>query len=177
MWGALSHERKGLPFTITAGLRQRTHSWVRVARDSWPYFTVPNSGLLQPGGPGHRIYIPQEQGGPVIPPGTQYVVEGSNSLRRHQLRLCSVSIRKAPSFWIQFSYKHSVQTPRKTRTVLLMTLPRCIAQSDTRNCLPIRCLETDCITPLFYCCVRVLLNKGYFCGSTVLARGIYATMF
>jgi hypothetical protein len=26
--------------------------------------------LLQPGGPGSRIYIPQVQGGPVIPPGT-----------------------------------------------------------------------------------------------------------
>jgi hypothetical protein len=26
--------------------------------------------LPQPGGPGPRIYIPQEQGGPVIPPGT-----------------------------------------------------------------------------------------------------------
>jgi hypothetical protein len=28
--------------------------------------------LPQPGGPGSRIYIPQEQGGPVIPPGTGY---------------------------------------------------------------------------------------------------------
>jgi hypothetical protein len=28
--------------------------------------------LPQPGGPGHRIYIPQEQGGPVIPPGTGF---------------------------------------------------------------------------------------------------------
>jgi hypothetical protein len=28
--------------------------------------------LLQPVGPGSRIYIPQEQGGPVIPPGTGF---------------------------------------------------------------------------------------------------------
>jgi hypothetical protein len=28
--------------------------------------------LHQPGGPGSRIYIPQEQGGPVIPPGTGF---------------------------------------------------------------------------------------------------------
>jgi hypothetical protein len=27
--------------------------------------------LPQPGGPGFRIYIPQEQGGPVIPPDTR----------------------------------------------------------------------------------------------------------
>jgi hypothetical protein len=30
MWGALSDERTGLPFTITAASRQRSHSWVRV---------------------------------------------------------------------------------------------------------------------------------------------------
>jgi hypothetical protein len=29
--------------------------------------------LPQPGGPGSRIYIPQEQGGPVIPPGTGFI--------------------------------------------------------------------------------------------------------
>jgi hypothetical protein len=28
--------------------------------------------LPQPGGPGPRIFIPQEQGGPVIPPGTEF---------------------------------------------------------------------------------------------------------
>jgi hypothetical protein len=28
--------------------------------------------LPQPGGPGPRIYIPQEKGGPVIPPGTGF---------------------------------------------------------------------------------------------------------
>jgi hypothetical protein len=32
--GALSDERKGLPFTIAAGPRQRSHSWVGVRRDS-----------------------------------------------------------------------------------------------------------------------------------------------
>jgi hypothetical protein len=67
MWGALSDERTGLPFTIAAGPRKRSHTWVRVPRDSWPYFTVSYSRLPQPGGPGPRIYIPQEQGGPVIP--------------------------------------------------------------------------------------------------------------
>jgi hypothetical protein len=35
------------------------------------------------------------------------------------------------------------------------------------TCLPTRCLEMGCITPLFYCCVRALLSNGCFCGSTV----------
>jgi hypothetical protein len=34
MWGALPYERTGLQFTFAAGPRQRSHSWVRVPRDS-----------------------------------------------------------------------------------------------------------------------------------------------
>jgi hypothetical protein len=37
-WGALSDERTGLSFTIAAGPRQRSHSWVRVPWDTRPYF-------------------------------------------------------------------------------------------------------------------------------------------
>jgi hypothetical protein len=43
-------------------------------------------------------------------------------------------------------------------------------------CLPSRCLDTGCIIPLFYCCERVLLRKGCFCGSTVLARSKSSTL-
>jgi hypothetical protein len=70
---ALSDERTDLPFTIAAGPRQCSHSWVQVPQDSWPYFNVSDSRLPQPGGPGPHIYIPQEQGGPVIPPGTGFL--------------------------------------------------------------------------------------------------------
>jgi hypothetical protein len=45
MWGALSHERSGLSFTIAAGPHQRTNSQVRVPWDSRPYFTASNSRL------------------------------------------------------------------------------------------------------------------------------------
>jgi hypothetical protein len=72
IWGAHSDERTGLPFTTAAGPRQRSHFWVWVPRDSWPYFTVLDSRLSQPGGPGPRIYILQEQGGPVIPSSTGF---------------------------------------------------------------------------------------------------------
>jgi hypothetical protein len=72
MWGALSDERKGLPFINAAGPRQLSHSWLRVPRESWPHFTVSVSRLPQPGGPGPRIYIPREQGDPIIPPGTGF---------------------------------------------------------------------------------------------------------
>jgi hypothetical protein len=72
MWCALSDERTGLSFTISAGPSQRSHVRVRVPWDSWPYFTVSGSRLSQPGGPGPYIYIPQEQGGPVIHQGTGF---------------------------------------------------------------------------------------------------------
>jgi hypothetical protein len=39
-----------LSFTIVAGPRQRSHSQVRVLRDSLPYFTVSDSRVTQPGG-------------------------------------------------------------------------------------------------------------------------------
>jgi hypothetical protein len=55
----------GLSFTIAAGLRQRSHSRVRIPTIFYRLrFETP-----QPGGPGTHIYIPQEQGGPGIPPG------------------------------------------------------------------------------------------------------------
>jgi hypothetical protein len=40
MWGALSYQRTGLSCTTAAGPRQRSHTRVRVPRDSWSYFTV-----------------------------------------------------------------------------------------------------------------------------------------
>jgi hypothetical protein len=40
IWGAFSDESMGLSFTIAAGPRQRSHSWVRVPWDSRPYFLV-----------------------------------------------------------------------------------------------------------------------------------------
>jgi hypothetical protein len=69
MWGAHFDERTGLPFTNAAHPLQRSYSWV--PWDSWPYFTVSDSRISQPGGPGPRIYIPPEQGAPVIPPDTE----------------------------------------------------------------------------------------------------------
>jgi hypothetical protein len=67
----------GLSFTIVAGPRQRSYSRVRVPRDSCPYFTASDSKLPKPGGSGPRIYNPQEQGGPVIPPGTGFPISAS----------------------------------------------------------------------------------------------------
>jgi hypothetical protein len=57
--GALSDERTGQQFAVSELLRTRNHT----LRLIW---------LPQSGGPGSRIYIPQEQGGSIIPPGTGF---------------------------------------------------------------------------------------------------------
>jgi hypothetical protein len=62
----------GLLFTIAAGLCHCSHSQVRGPWDSWAYFTVSDSRLPQTGRPGPCIYVPQEQGGPIIPRGTGF---------------------------------------------------------------------------------------------------------
>jgi hypothetical protein len=72
MWGNLSDGKTDLSLTIAAGPHQSSHSQAQVPRVSWPHFTVSDSKIPQPGGPGLHIYIPQEQGGQVIPPGTGF---------------------------------------------------------------------------------------------------------
>jgi hypothetical protein len=72
LYNILSDERMGLFFTMPADRRQDSHSRIRVPQDSRPYFAISDSRLPQPGGPGSRIYIPNEEGGPVIPPGTGF---------------------------------------------------------------------------------------------------------
>jgi hypothetical protein len=60
--------------------------------------------LPKPGGPGSRIYIPQELGGPVIPPGTGFASgphrvlqwEGSQSDVRSTTRKCTGSTAAPP---------------------------------------------------------------------------------
>jgi hypothetical protein len=73
MLGALYDERTGLSFTTAAGPRQRRHYRVPVPRDSLSYWTVSDSRLPQPGGPG-PVFISQEQDGPDILPGTGFPI-------------------------------------------------------------------------------------------------------
>jgi hypothetical protein len=82
----------GLSFAIVAGRRQRGNSRVRVPRDLLPHFTFSDSRLPQPGGQVSGIYIPQEQGGPVIHPGTGFPF-------RRLLRLAMVEVFELASTW------------------------------------------------------------------------------
>jgi hypothetical protein len=72
MWCAFSDGRRVLSFTTSAGPRQLSLPQVRVLRDLRLCSSVSDSRLSQPGGPIPRIYIPQEQGDPFIPPSTGF---------------------------------------------------------------------------------------------------------
>jgi hypothetical protein len=118
-------------FTIAAGPRQRSHSHVRVPRDSWSHFTVSDSRLPQPGGPGPRNYIPQEQGGPVIPPGT-----GFPFLRL--LRLAELQWRYS---WSEFPFPYSLISSRHGPSTV-NTAPLLLRGADhIENTFPLLLLE------------------------------------
>jgi hypothetical protein len=50
MWDNLSDKRPGMQFTIAAGPHWHNHSWVQVLQGSWPFSTISNLRLPQPGG-------------------------------------------------------------------------------------------------------------------------------
>jgi hypothetical protein len=92
-----SLKRGWVLFTIASAPRQHSHSQVQVLWDLWPRFTVSDSTLSQPGGPGPCIYISQEHGGPVIPQAlgslfvTFYYLQGYGGGVRPRLHMGSAS--------------------------------------------------------------------------------------
>jgi hypothetical protein len=65
LWGALSDERTGLQFAVQLLIGPSRAEPVTIL-----YCLIWDSS--QPGGPGSCIYIPEEQGGPVIHPATGF---------------------------------------------------------------------------------------------------------
>jgi hypothetical protein len=137
----------GLSFTIAAGPRQSSHSQVRGPRHSWPHFTVSDSRLPQPGGPGPRIYITQEQGGPVVSLGIGFLFRGL-------LRLAG----------LRWRYSNLPSHGRNSND-LLCPIDKPSARTAAQK------------THLLYCCVRALPSNGCFSDSTLLVLSKYATIW
>jgi hypothetical protein len=95
MWGGPNYERTGLSFIIVAGPRQRSHSRSETrGTDQILLSHIRDSPTPHPGGPGPRIYILEEQGGPVIPPGT-----GVSFHRPPTIRRPTVEVFESVSTW------------------------------------------------------------------------------
>jgi hypothetical protein len=69
--GVFSDERAGLSFTIATDLASAIFLGSE-SHGTHDHILLSNSRLPQLGGPGPCIYIPQDQGGPVILPGTGF---------------------------------------------------------------------------------------------------------
>jgi hypothetical protein len=61
MWGALSHEMTGLPYTVAPGRLQRSHSRGRSPVGLVTYVTLLDSRLPQPGRPGPVFISPKNR--------------------------------------------------------------------------------------------------------------------
>jgi hypothetical protein len=72
MWGALYDERTGLSFTTLLAPASAVTLGSK-SREAHDHILLPQiRDYPQPAGSGSRIYIPQEKGGPVTPPGTGF---------------------------------------------------------------------------------------------------------
>jgi hypothetical protein len=95
--------------------------------------------LPQPGGPGSRMYIPQEEGGPVIPPGTGLPL-------RRLLRLAGLRWRnrmvqsKANSIWL--AHSSSGYTYYDRRSVGQLITPHREPQRKRRSSVPVQLLRS-----------------------------------
>jgi hypothetical protein len=116
-----------LALTIAAGPRECSHSQVRVLRGSWPHFTGSYSGLPQPGWPGTRIYIPQEQSGPVIPPGTRFPF-------RPLLRLAELRWRYSNPPPYRISHLTSLYSPGTDHTENVSSIIACSLVAGETKC-------------------------------------------
>jgi hypothetical protein len=154
--GALSLMRERICCTWP---RQHSHSWVRVPRNSWTYFTVSDSRLPQPGDPGPRIYIPHEEGGPVLPPGTEFPF-------RRLLRLSGLR-------W-KYSNPPSVGVLSLSLSLILrptVSRPVCLGIKHPSGAYPFEVLsycpaynisaKTEQKTPFLWCCIHCCVRVSW----------------
>jgi hypothetical protein len=106
----------GIARAVTLGSKsRRTHGHILLS----------HLRLLQPGGSFLRIYIPKEQGGPFIPPGT-----GLNKIGL-QKRIISVfvaAVKFLLSLWLTTIGKHKYRRTEWSAPFSWVQLPRCSIQ-------------------------------------------------
>jgi hypothetical protein len=134
--GALPDERTCLN-TLRSKSR-RTHDHIQLSHLRLP----------QPGGPRPRIYIPQEQGGPVIPPGTGFPF--SRLLRLVGLRW---SYSNPPQLQVQAILRLTVSRSVRLGVVLLLEpVTRCYIYLSEKNYF------------LCFSCRALSLTRGRVCN-------------
>jgi hypothetical protein len=158
--------------TIASGPCQNSHSRVRVPQNSG-HILLSHLRLSQPGGPGPRIYIPQEQGRPVTPPGTEFPVcrlllllrSYSNPPPHGQLCIQGLSVKPSSATNVQGVFIYTLLSQHVS--AYLMAILKRIVQITQRSYYSyngsvvfstITCVSCRQLLPLFFLCI----NFKYF---------------
>jgi hypothetical protein len=132
----------GLSFKIAAGPRQRSHSRVRVPRDSWPHSRPPNwrarSPYLYPRGTGWPSYTPRHWVPFSSPPTTRRATVEVLDPHLHTGLLSQLARvpRCMVSGWTQQGTPYPSLWPNNTSIVAYVFVA-------AGTCLPSRCRATD----------------------------------
>jgi hypothetical protein len=136
-----------LSFIIASGPRQLSHSQVWVPRNSWPHFTFSDSRLHQPGGPGSRINISQEQGCTGFPfrrllrlAGLRWRYSTPPAHGFLHLSCLRSSLFSLGAVFTENSFSKNTLLLRVYRFLLTDGFFYCCAFASAGICLPSRCL-------------------------------------
>jgi hypothetical protein len=134
-------------------------------RDSWPHFTISDSRLPQSWGHGARIYIPQEQGGPVITPGTGFPLNRPLRLAGLRWKHLTPPLTHGLVSWIQISLHSAYNTSAQTTV-----------ENTVFNSLLLH------VDPLLWrhVCLQLLPSNGCTCynvNDTLLTPGVCLGLF
>jgi hypothetical protein len=151
----------GLPFILAAGRRKSSHSEVRVPWDSRPYFTVSDSRLPQPAGPGLRIYILRKRMARLYLQAVPF--SSTPTTRRATVEVFDpASFKWLPHIWAARTYRKHVSRVRLRGADHIENPASSIV---TKAYLPRRCLA-----------IEVFVVEGMRLPSRCLAVGIHVTI-
>jgi hypothetical protein len=135
-------------------------------------FTVSDLRLPQPRDPGLRIYIPQEQGSPVIPPDTGFPFHCLLRLAGLRYRHLNPPPRKVTGLCLYSPDRVSARAQQKTPLPLWMTWYHVFQCSGTV------CLAPDCVATLLpaalLLCDVIAVSETMRSPSYCLAMAVFA---
>jgi hypothetical protein len=147
----------GLSFTIASGPRQRSHSQVRVPRDSWPHFTVSDSRLPQTGGSRFPYLYPPGTGWPGYTPRHWVLFSSPPTTRRATVEVFDPACTRGNSLILAAwdpCYIAWGRSPQNAPLPLLLRTDSLLQRCVYRTVAWQRARRGPHKTPLLYCYAR-----------------------
>jgi hypothetical protein len=168
LWGTFSDERAGLSFTIAVGPRQRSHSRVRV-RGAYDHILL--SQILD--SPSLEGQVPQEQGDPVIPPGTGFRFSRLLRLVGRRWRYSTSPPHGEPTVKLLVLVIEPRRGPHKKRFFHYCLFSRFQGNNastelfPSKGCSTITCLHSSYLTMGLHMPPALTINNSLFCPHSV----------